>query len=65
MSVLDQNRRICGYCQQLQKTNPGEYCSAHQDPPAAAGRAPDVMKAVGEALEARYPWGYRSEDDEP
>ena len=28
---LEQNRAICGYCQVLQQTNPGEWCDAHRD----------------------------------
>jgi hypothetical protein len=29
-SVLERNRAMCGFCQVLQRTNPGEWCIAHQ-----------------------------------
>jgi len=34
MSILERNRAMCGYCQALQRSNPGEWCIAHQDEPA-------------------------------
>jgi hypothetical protein len=38
-AVLERNRAICGFCQELQKTNPGEWCIAHRDDDGDGGAA--------------------------
>lgn len=37
--VLARNREVCGFCTELQKTTPGQWCDAHQDRPRRQSEA--------------------------
>ena len=50
--ILTRNRELCGFCQQLQKTRPGEWCNRHEDAELDRADAIQGLRELADFLEA-------------